>query len=92
MTSPTEHNGTDYIKGKTVGGGSAKILKKVPDTTFVPTEHNSEVYATLKCKNCGESWDITFENTSYPPSEYAMAIEQKENEPCPDCGGELEIV
>lgn len=51
---------------------------------------SKEVYATLICKDCKHSWDITFDNTDFPPSEYAMAIEQKVSEGCPDCRGELE--
>lgn len=39
----------------------------------------------LVCKNCKQGFIITFDNKTAPPSEYAMAIEQKLNEPCPDC-------
>lgn len=41
---------------------------------------------------CEELWDIDFTNKSEAPSEYAVAIEQKIGDGCPDCRGELKLI
>lgn len=53
---------------------------------------NAEPYAKLFCLECEELWDIDFTNKSEAPSEYAVAIEQKIGDGCPDCHGELKLI
>lgn len=56
-----------------------------------PKSSKDEPYAQLFCEDCEALWDIDFTNRSEYPGEYAMAIEQKIGDGCPDCGGELRL-
>lgn len=58
----------------------------------VDPQKTGELYAQLFCTDCEELFDIRFTNTTAPPAEYAIAIEQKIGDGCPDCHGELVLV
>lgn len=38
------------------------------------------------CKNCKHTFTISFKSPVVYIGEYAMALDQKLSEPCPDCG------
>jgi transcription elongation factor Elf1 len=48
--------------------------------------------AKLGCTKCGATFSISFKNKAYPIDEYAMAIENKIGQGCPDCKGKLVII
>ena len=60
--------------------------------TNTPSEEADKPYAQLFCEGCEELWDIDFTNKNEHPGEYAMYIEQKIGDGCPDCGGELRLI